>query len=146
MRPGKRGGQDLGRSRGGFTTKIHRVADGLGHPLDFPLTAGQVHACSQAEALLMGRQAKGVLGDQGYDSDRILRYIQAMPARPVSPPKVNRSHPGPFDHERCKLRHRIANLFNKLKQYRSLATRYDRTARNDGAMVALGCILIWLRA
>jgi transposase len=121
------------------------LADGTGRPLDFTVTAGQVHECSQAEALLSGREAKWVLGDKGYDSDRILRFIQAMPATPVIPPKVNRSHPGPFDRERYKLRHWIENLFNKLKQYRSLATRYDKTARNYAAMVALGCILIWLR-
>jgi len=63
----------------------------------------------------------------------------------VIPPKVNRIHPGLFDKDRYKLRHWIEKLFAKLKQFRSLAARYDKTSRNFGVMVALACILTRLR-
>jgi len=74
--PGKKGGQDLGRSRGGLTTKIHLVTDEGGNSLDFALTAGPIHDSSQAEGLLLHYQFKGVLADRAYDSDRLPTFIR----------------------------------------------------------------------
>jgi transposase len=113
--------------------------------LDFVLTAGQIHDCTQAEALLHPYRFGWVLADKGYDTDRVLAFIRERDGIPVIPPKVTRAHPGPFDKERYKLRHLIENLIAKLKQFRSLATRYDKTSRNFTAMVALACILTRLR-
>ena len=151
-RPPARGGckrgtctQALGRSRGGFSTKIHLIADSHGNPIDYVLTPGQVNDATQAETLLLGRQGRYVLADKGYDSDAIVACIEHMGAEAVIPPKSNRVIQRPCDRHLYKARHAIENVFAKLKQYRSLATRYDKTQRNYAAMVAIACTLTWLR-
>lgn len=100
---------------------------------------------TQAETLLLGRQGRYVLADKGYDSDAIVACIEHMGAKTVIPPKSNRVIQRPYDRHLYKARHAIENVFAKLKQYRSLATRYDKTQRNYAAMVAIACTLTWLR-
>jgi transposase len=113
--------------------------------MDYVLTPGQVHDCTQAQVLLAGRQGEQVLADKGYDSDAILECIELMGAQAVIPPRSNRTVQRTYDTHLYKARHAIENLFAKLKQYRSLATRYDKTQRNYAAMVAIACVLTWLR-
>lgn len=151
-RPPARGGrkrgtstQALGRSRGGFSTKIHLITDSHGNPVDYVLTPGQVNDATQAETLLLGRQGQYVLADKGYDSDAIVACIEHMGAEAVIPPKSNRVIQRPYDRHLYKARHAIENAFAKLKRSRSLATRYDKTQRNYAAMVAIACSLTWLR-
>ncbi|MFN8456020.1 MAG: transposase [Anaerolineae bacterium] len=77
----RRGGQAeqaLGRSRGGFSTKIHAVVDALGNPFDFVLTAGQTHDVTQGQTLLQGRRSEYVIADKGYDANDFLAFIEAM--------------------------------------------------------------------
>ncbi len=85
--------QALGRSRGGFSTKIHLMVDGLGNPLDFILTGGQANDITQAPALLQGHQADYVIADKGYDSDAFIALIEQMKAIPVIPARKNRKEP-----------------------------------------------------
>ena len=80
----------LGRSRGGLSTKIHCIAEGLGNPVDFVLTGGEVHDSQCADILLDGKEADFILADKAYDNDRILRKIEGMGATAVIPPKSNR--------------------------------------------------------
>jgi transposase len=142
----KRGGSDpaLGRSRGGLTTKIHLLCNGLGQPVDFIVTAGQVADCTQALALLGERKAEAVLADKGYDADAIVQHIEAAGALPVIPPKTNRSKPRCYDKTLYKQRNRIERCFSKLKHLRRFATRFEKHKVNFEAVVALACSVLLL--
>jgi transposase len=137
--------QALGRSVGGMSTKIHMVVDAHGNPLDYTLTPGQTHDSTQAIPLLEKQSFDAALADKGYDSDAIREAIESKGAVPVIPSRSNRKEPRPYDKHIYRARHLVENLFAKIKQYRSLATRYDKTSRNYAAMVALACIITWLR-
>jgi transposase len=104
-----------------------------------------MHESRHAITLLAGVQAKCVLGDRAYDGSPIREVIATMGADAVIPPHPRRKAPAPYDRYLYRARHAIENLFAKLKQYRSLATRYDKTMRNYSAMVAIACMLTWLR-
>jgi transposase len=145
---GSKGGhwnQALGRSRGGFSTKIHLICDAHGNPLDFLITPGQANESRFAEGLLCGWNAGYVLGDRAYDGNPVRKVIEAMGARAVIPPHPRRKNPVAWDSHISKARHAIENGFAKLKQFRALATRFDKTIRSFTAQVALACIVIWLR-
>lgn len=86
----KKGSQALGRSCGGFSTKIHIVVDALGNPIDFSLTGGETHESTEANKLLENKNAKNVLADRGYDSYEIVDTIEKIGSNVVIPPKRNR--------------------------------------------------------
>ena len=136
----------MGRSRGGLTTKINAVVDARGRPIRFALTPGQTHD-SQAASELLARLPEGcvVLGDKAYDSDDLRAQIEEAGAIANIPPKANRRAPPPFDAELYKQRNLIERFFNKIKQFRRIATRYEKRASNYLAMVKLAAIRIWLR-
>ncbi|WP_342722044.1 IS5 family transposase [Bradyrhizobium sp. B097] len=137
--------QELGRSRGGLTTKIHMLCDSLGRPLRFMLTAGQRHDNLTAKALLEGFNAEAVLADKAYDNNDLRTTIADMNAEAVIPSTRSRKVPIPHDETIYKLRNRIERCFNKLKHFRRFATRYDRRADYFLAFVHLAAICIWLR-
>ena len=120
----------LGRSRGGFSTKVHVLCDALGNPVRFILTPGQQADITQAAALLADHQPAAILADKGYDSNALLAFIANLDAQAVIPPKSNRVEPRELDHYLYAERNQVERLFNRLKHYRRLATRYDKTARN----------------
>src|SRR3954467_8379503 len=95
MRPGKRGqtGEALGRSKGGFSTKIHIAVDGLGNPVEFLLTAGQAADVTQAEPLIRGTKAGAYILDKAYDSDAVVAAAERRGAEAVIPSKQNRKVP-----------------------------------------------------
>ena len=137
----------LGRSRGGFGTKIHAVTDGPGNPLDFVPTGGQVHDATQGEALLAltPEGAGAPIGDRGYDSDAFVRAIEARDMDATIPPRSNRTEPREVDWLVHKERHLIECFFNKVKHYRRIFSRYEKTARNHMGMLRFVSALIWLR-
>lgn len=142
----KRGvNQALGRSRGGFSTKIHALSDGLGNPLELALTAGQVHDVTQASGLLVGKQAQHVIADKGYDADGLIAQIEQQGAAAVIPPRTNRKPPREYDRHVYKERHLIECLFGKLKHYRRIFSRFDKLARNYWSFLCFACTLVWLR-
>lgn len=116
--------EGLGRSRGGLSSKIHCVADGLGNPVDFILTGGEVHDNLCADVLLNGKNADFVIADKAYDSDRTLEKIAQIGATAVIPPKSNRKEQRDFDKHYYKDRNLIERFFCRLKQFRGIATRY----------------------
>lgn len=116
--------EGLGRSRGGLSSKIHCVADGLGNPVDFILTGGEVHDNVCADALLDGKSADFVVADKAYDSNNTLDKIAQMKAVAVIPPKSNRKEQRAYDKHYYKDRNLIERFFCKLKQFRGIATRY----------------------
>ena len=128
-----------------MTTKIHALVDALGNPLRFLLTPGQVHDLVGADALLPQMAADVLIADKAFDADdRVIRPLASAGKSAVIPPRQNRTAPRPFDQELYKTRHLIENFFCKLKQFRAIATRYDKTARNFLAAVHLAAATIWL--
>lgn len=135
----------MGRSRGGLTTKLHAVGDGRGDPIRFGLTGGETADISSAETMLEGLEAMRFIADKGYDSDALTAWIQAKDAECVIPPRKNRKNPRPYDRQAYRSRNLIERLFNKLKQFRRIATRYDKTAVSFLGFVHLAAALLWLR-
>lgn len=128
-----------------MSTKIHAMCDALGNPTGFYLTAGQAHDLEGADVLLDDLQAEALLADKAYDADeRVRERLQEKGCEAVIPSKVNRKEPYPYDKELYKARHLIENFFAKLKQYRAIATRYDKTARNFLGAIYLASSVLWL--
>jgi transposase len=121
------------------------MVDALGNPLAFFLTAGQVHDLEGADALLPQMQAAALLADKAFDADeRVIEPLLAAGKTPVIPPRSNRKVLRSYDKEMYKWRHLMENFYCKLKQYRAIATRYDKTARNFLAGIHLAAAVIWL--
>jgi transposase len=128
-----------------LSTKIHAMVDALGNPIAFFLTPGQAHDLEGADALLPQMRADALLADKAFDADeRVIEPLLAAGKKLVIPPKSNRKIQRIFDREMYKARHLIENFFCKLKQYRAIATRYDKTARNFLAAIHLAAAIIWL--
>lgn len=128
-----------------MSTKIHTLVDALGNPLAFFLTPGQAHDLDGTDVLLPQMKAAILLADKAFDADkRVIDPLLAAGKTPVIPPKRNRKIQRTFDKEIYKARHLIENFFCKLKQFRAIATRYDKTARNFLAAIHLAASVIWL--
>jgi transposase len=128
-----------------LSTKIHLAVRGLGLPVRCLLTAGQRHDITQAEAMLDGLQAEWVLGDTAYDADLFRHAISAIKAQAVIPSNPSRAIKCAFDAEMYKERHLVECCINKLKHFRRIATRYEKTARNFLAFIAIVTVVLWLR-
>ena len=128
-----------------MTTKIHLAVRGLGCPVRFALTAGQAGDAPQALPLLEGLAADIVMADTAYDSDALRSAVAAKGALAVIPKNPSRATKYPLDKAIYAERHLVECCFSKLKQFRRVATRYEKTARNYLAVVALAAIILWLR-
>ena len=136
--------QAVGRSRGGRNTKIHALADAKGWLLAILLTGGEAHDCPVAERLIdRVKSPKCLLGDKAYDSAELREELDERGTKPVIPNRSNRKQPFNFNKRLYKLRWRIESAFNRLKDFRRIATRYDRLARNYLASVCLVAALVW---
>jgi transposase len=143
----KKTGEDeaIGRSRGGLSTKIHALVDALGNPIGFFLTGGEAHDLEGADHLLPTMDADTLIADKAFDADaRVLEPLAAAGKTAVIPPRTNRSSPREYDRELYATRHLIENFFAKIKQFRAIATRYEKTARNFLAAVQLVASIVWL--
>jgi len=153
----RKGGGDeaLGRSQGGFSTKLHLRSEGHGKPLVVLLTAGQRHEQTMFEPLMeAGRihrvhggrprqRPKRVAGDKGYSSRRTRQYLQRKGIGAVIPHKRNERR-GRFDRAAYRERNRVERTINRLKHFRRVATRYEKRAVHYLAMVLIAVILLWL--
>ncbi len=136
--------QAIVRSRGGLSTKILAPTDALGNPVGFFLTGGKAHDLVRAYHLLPSMQADRLIADKAFDADeRVLTPLAAAGKAAVIPPKANRRLLRDYDRDLYKARHLIENFFAKLKQFRAIATRYDKTARNFLGAVHLAAAAIW---
>lgn len=135
----------LGRSRGGFSTKIHVACDGVGKPVSIILTPGQDHDITQGPQLIAGCEAEKVIGDKGYDSDNFVGLIEAQGAEAVIPPRSNRTESRDYDATEYKNRNLVERFFNVIKHCRRVATRYEKTAHNFLAFVAFASIFVLLK-
>ena len=146
---GARGGQEkqaLGRSAGGFTSKLHLCSDQNGDADRFLLTAGQEHDVVKAEELTNHLESgSSVAADKGYDSSNYRLILLYRNIEPIIPSRSNRIYKAPYDKEKYKVRYRIECFFNRLKQNRGIATRYDKMAHSFLSGVALACAIIAVR-
>ena len=130
---------------GGLSTKIHVTCDALGNPTQFYLTCGEAHDLNGADVLLANVQADAFLADKAYDAQqRVIEKLQQKGCQVVIPSKSNRTQLRDYDRELYKARHLIENFFAKLKQYRAIATRYDKTAINFLGAIYLAASVVWL--
>jgi transposase len=162
----------IGRSRGGLSTKIHQFVDGLGRPLVMVITAGQAGDSPVLKHLLKevhvarirdGRPGPGRprtrpvggLGDKAYSSKATRELLRSLGAKAVIPQRADEKNnrprrgsaggrPPAFDAEIYKGRNVVERSFNQDKQWRGLATRYDKTARNYRGGVVLRAVTLWL--
>ena len=128
----------LGRSQGGFSTKVHVRAEGGGKLMTLVLTPGQRHEAVAFEALMAGgavkrggcgrpkRRPRRLMGDKAYSRGKIRQYLRRHGIRITIPRKQNEHRTGPFDRALYRLRERVERLINRLKQHRRLATRDDQ--------------------
>lgn len=128
-----------------MTTKIHATVDALGNPTGFHLTPGQAHDLEGADVLLKDTPAAMVIADKAYDAhERVIEPLLQAGKTVIIPPKSSRKHQRAYDRHLYKARHMIENFFARLKQYRAIATRYDKTARNFLGSIHLAAAVIWL--
>ena len=136
--------QAIGRSRGGRTTKIHAVVDGDGRFIAFGLTGGHRHDIKPAAGLIEPLPpAKSLLGDAAYDSDAFREFLTGRGTTPVIKQNPTRKRLHPFDKDAYKGRNIIERAFSHLKDWRRVATRYDKLARNFCSTVILASIIRW---
>jgi transposase len=140
----KNGDQALGRSRGGLSTKIHALVEGLGSLARFRLTGGEAGDSPQALPLLQHLNPGSVSADKAYDSDSIIEYLNASNIQAVIPPRCNRLVQRMFDTHLYKNRNLVERFFCRIKQFRRIATRYDKLAQRFASFVALTAAIIWL--
>jgi transposase len=118
----------------------------LGLPLRVVITAGQVNDVTQAQTLLRGQQARYVMADRGYVSEEVRWDIHRIGATPIIPPKSNARVVYPFNKRLYRQRNVIERVFNKLKHFRRVATRFEKNAVNFLAMLHLAVSHLWLRS
>lgn len=140
----KNGPQAIGRSKGGLTTKIHAAVDALGNPVRILLTPGQEADISQAHSLIDGMDTDQVIADKGYDANHFVDAIEAKGATAVIPPRSNRKNLREYDRHQYKERNLVERFFNRIKQFRRIATRYEKLDVNFMAMINIVCAVIWL--
>nr|WP_240810990.1 IS5 family transposase [Streptomyces tendae] len=156
----------LGRSRGGLTSKIHLACDAVGRPLAFTVTGGNTNDCTQFTAVMQAirvpRLGPGrprvrpdhVIGDKGYSSKPIRTWLRRRNIRHTIPERSDQirnrlrrgsrdGRPPAFDNQVYKRRNVVEQCFNRLKQWRGIATRYDKTAESYQAAVTLAALLMW---
>lgn len=155
---GARGGGDeaIGRSRGGLTTKLHVRADRLGRPIVMLLTAGHRHDTTAFEPVLKGGQVKRagrgrprsrpqrIVADKGYTSQQVRRYCHQRGIAVTIPTRRNQRKRPRFNRTLYRERNQVERLFNRFKQFRRVATRYEKRGVNYLAMVTLAAVTMWL--
>jgi putative transposase len=128
-----------------LSTKIHAAGDALGPPVRLIGSAGQRNDITFAHDLVEGFDAEATIADKGYDAGHLIEKLAEIGSEVVIPPKRNRRVQRPYDAELYKERNLIERFFNKLKQFRRVATRYDKLLVNFMGFVKLAAIAIWIR-
>jgi transposase len=137
--------QALGYSRGGFGTKIHVGFDALGNPVSIQLSPGQDADITHAPAVLGSLEPEVVIADKGYDSEALVNAIVDRGAEAVIPSRSNRKQAREHDKVLYKERNKAECGINLFKQFRRVATRYEKTAKHYLGIVMFVATTIWLR-
>jgi len=137
--------QELGRSKGGFSTKLHAACDALGNPIRFFITAGQRSDYIKALDLIDGMIMDFLIADKGYDADYMCDAAKRVGGQAVIPPRSNRQNPRQYDAYLYKERNLIERMFNKMKNFRRVATRYDKLDISYLSFVFIAASYLWLK-
>jgi len=141
----KQGEQSLGRSRGGFSTKIHLAVDALGNALRLILTGGERNDITQAEALVKDLAAAYVIADKGYDAAAFVAHLRGRDSEAIIPSRSTNKVQREIDTHLYKERHLVENQIRKLKQFRRVFSRFDKLAKNYLSFIYFASTVIWLR-
>ena len=129
--------QGIGRSSGGLTSKIVAIVDALGYLVRFVILPGQAHDLAGVSAQLRDLGCGALIGGKAFDANWLIGEIEKSGAMAVIPPRRNRTETRHHDREMYKWRHQIENLFGKIKEFRAVATRYDKTDESFAAAIHL---------
>jgi transposase len=121
------------------------LVDGLGNPIDFRLMPGQRHDSCGVMALLEGLSFAAFLGDKAFDNDKLRAELHARGAKAVIPPRRNRKVAIDYDRAMYKWRHLVENFFARIKEFRRIATRYEKTDTSFSAIIFLASTILALR-
>lgn len=144
-RAGDQSQEGLGRSRGGFSSKIHFSTDALGNPLRLIVTEGNASDISCASALINGIDASVIIADKAYDSNDFLIEGLLNGCAMEIPPKKNRNYQREYDTHTYKERHLAECFVGKIKHFRRVFSRFDKSMKNFLAFLYLAASHIWLR-
>jgi transposase len=134
----------IGRTKGGRNTKLHAICDEKGRPCVLLLTPGNVHDCKVAQLCIAAMPASAELvADKGYDSQALREWLVERGTEPVIPPRKNRKIQYNYDRAIYKQRNVIERMFCRFKDWRRIATRFDRNVRNFMGAVSLAAAVIW---
>jgi transposase len=137
--------QGIGRSKGGLTPKAHFMVDALGNALKFIVGPGNESDINKAKSLIQDIRNAAIMGDKGYDSDDLRSTIKNQNCEPVIPGRSNRIVPIEHDKELYKARHLIEFFFAKIKNFRRIFSRFDKSLRNYASFLAFAGAILWLR-
>lgn len=141
---GGQASQAMGRTKGGLNTKIHAVVDEAGQPIRLLLSAGNEADISHAETLVENIPAHMVVADKGYDSDRFCQWLSERGIKACIPPRAKRTYARRYSKCSYRKRHLIENFFERIKNFRRVATRYDKLADTFLGFVCLAATLVSL--
>jgi len=134
----------IGRTKGGLNSKLHAVCNGQGKPVAMLLSEGQMSDYKGAAVLVPTLpKAKELLADRGYDADWFRAGLLEKDILPCIPPKKNRNVQIDYDITLYKQRHKIENMFGKLKDWRRIAMRYDRCAHTFFSAICIAATVIF---
>lgn len=134
----------IGRTKGGRNTKLHAICDTKGRPLVLLLTPGNVHDSKVARRCIEAMPpSRELVADKGYDSDELREWLAGRKTKAVIPPRKNRKVQYEYDKAIYKQRNVIERMFCRFKDWRRIATRFDRNVTNFMAAVALAATVIW---
>lgn len=134
----------IGRTKGGRNTKLHAVCDEKGRPCVLLLTPGNVHDCKVAQLCIGAMPPSAELvADKGYDSQALREWLVERGTEPVIPPRKNRKVQYDYDRAIYKQRNVVERMFCRFKDWRRIATRFDRNVKNFMAAISLAAVVIW---
>lgn len=136
--------QALGRSRGGFSTKLHIAVETAGRPVELILSPGQAHDMTQASHLLSEHDPHDLIADKGYDSDEFLAEIRTHGSIPVIPARAGRTVTRRLLRKQYRRRNHVERFVNRIKHFRRVATRHEKAARNFLGFVQPAALLCWV--
>lgn len=142
--PEKSGSQEIGRSRGGLTAKLHVAVDALGTPLSITPSADQIADIECATALVEEFPAQPVIADKGYNAGPFVLATETKSAQAVIPPRSNRKYQHPFGPHLYRDRNLVERFFCRIKQLRRIATRHGKLAASFLSFIHLACSITWL--
>ncbi len=145
LAPKKSEKQAVGRSRGGFSSKIHITVDGLGNPLRFRLSPGQAHDIGQAQSLVEGFAFQRVIADRGYASQDFVDSLLERGIEAVIPPHPSAKEQREYDRWLYRERHLVECFINKIKHFRRVFSRFEKLDTSYLGFLHLVGTLIWLR-